>query len=467
MNSDTDLRVNWQAYESWLEELAQRKQIPGVAVRVFTGNEILFERGFGFRNREHGLPVTADTIFGIASVTKSFTALAVLRAATQGDLSLDDPVTRWLPELTLWEGRAAPTVRQLLTQTSGLPALPTLVHAMAESTRGDPTEVWDPPPADLQPAGTTEEIIDYLNREARVEEPGGLFCYQNDAWGLLAAMVARASGQPFEAYVVQFITGPLGLRRTTFDLQRVLADDDATTLYAHDPAGNVVESPKWQDSAPLAGAGFLRSTASDLTRYVRFLMTGAGAQVGVSDALLQEMQSPRVWCGPDSSYGYGLTVTPGWQGGLTIIGHSGGLKGVSSHIGFVPELRVGAVVLTNLEDQPADLIWQGAINTLLDLPVDRPRYQPAIQQVAADDIDALLGDYRSGEPWGRLLIERGDTGGLQVRRGEKAELHEAFVVSRSELGIRGEDQNTYVPVLRNDSDEIYGVHLGRRILYRR
>ena len=195
-------------------------------------------------------------------------------------------------------------------------------------------------------------------------------------------------------------------------------------------------------------------------------MAGGGSLLGISDELLQEMQSPLVWCGPDSSYGYGLTVTPNWQGGLTIVGHSGGLKGVSSHIGFIPELRVGAVVLSNLEDQPADLIWQGAINTVLDLPVDRPRYQPETSEVATADVDALLGEYRSGEPWGRLLVERSAAGGLQVRKGEKAELHDAFLVSRSELAVRGEDQITYLPILRNAAGAIYGVHLGRRILYR-
>lgn len=465
MNSDTDLSVDWQAYENWLQELTERKQIPGLAVRVFTGTEILFERGLGVRNREQDLPVTPDTIFGIASVTKSFTALSVLRAATQGDLLLDDPVTQWLPELTLWQNRAAPTVRQLLTQTSGLPALPTLVHAMAESTRGDPTEAFNPPPADLRPAGTTLEIIDYLNQEARVEEPGGVFCYQNDAWGLLGAIVSRASGLPFEDYLERFITGPLGLTRTGFDLERVLSDPDATTLYAADPDGNIVESPKWQDSKPLAGAGYLRSTARDLTSYVRFLMAGAGAQVGVSDALLQEMQSPLVWCGPDSSYGYGLTVTPNWRG-LTLVSHGGRLKGVSSHIGFIPELRAGAVVLSNLEAQPAEMVWQGAINTLLDLPVDAPRYKPEPDEVEGADTEALLGEYRSGEPWGRLLIERSESGGLQVREGQESELHSAFLVSRSELGFRGEDQVSYVPILRDADGEIYGVHLGRRILYR-
>lgn len=458
---------DWQALDSWLEQLRDRRQIPGIALRVFSLNEVLFEKGYGFRNLEQQLPVNSDTIFGIASISKSFTALAVLHAATSGALRLDDAIDHWLPELSLWRGRTPPTIRQLLTQTSGLPALPTLVHAMAESGRGDPTEAFDPtPPAsELRPAGTILEIIEFLNQDARVEEPGGLFCYQNDAWGLLGEIVARASDSEFEDYVDRNILMPLGMDRTTFDLARVLADANATMLYARAPDGSIIASPKWHDSKPLAGAGFLRSTSSDLTRHVRFLLRGDGSPLGIADQLLSEMRSPLVWCGPKSSYGYGLTVSPHPQG-VTFIGHGGRLKGVSSHMGFVPELGVGAVVLTNLEEQPADLIWQAAINTVMGLPPGQQRYAPGPGQVPAAEADRILGDYRSGEPWGTLSVRRDPDGTLHVLEGQKNERHAAFLVSKDELAIVGDDQNRYVPVLRKPDNSVYGVHLGRRILYR-
>lgn len=457
---------NWQYFSEWLGALQERRKIPGIAVRVFTRDQVLFERGFGWRNVAREEPVEMDTFFGIASVTKSFTALAVLKAATDGLLELDDAVIRWLPEFTLWPEQP-PTVRQFLTQTSGLPALPTLVHAMAESGRGDPTEAFDPvpPPEELEPAGTTEEIIAYLNRTARVEPPGSLFCYQNDAWGLLGAIVERASGEPFARYLARHVTEPLGMERTTFDLGRVLEDGNSTMLYAEDPEGNIIESPKWHDSAALAGAGFLRSTAADLTAWVRFLLAADGAPLGVSSELLREMQSPLVWCGPGASYGYGLTVTEDWNG-VTLVGHSGGLKGVSSHIGFVPELGVGAVVLTNLEDQPADLIWLSAVATLLDLPPGTPRYAPERLPVTEEDTTALLGEYRSGEPWGRLVLQRDASGQLGVLQGEKLEHSAAWLASRDEICISGEDQDRCSRVLRHPDGSVWGLHHGRRILYR-
>ncbi len=460
--------ANWQKYDDWLDELRSRRKIPGLAIRVFTRDEILFERGYGFRNVNARRTVDADTIFGVASVTKSFTALAVLHAATAGKLNLDDTVSGWLPELTLWPGGNAPTIRHLLTQTSGLPALPILVHAMAESGRGDPTEAFDPPipEDDLRPAKTLLEVIEFLNQDAKVEEPGSLFCYQNDAWGLLGGIVSRATDTGFEDYVHENLLAPLYLSRTTFDLKRVLADDNATTLYAPDPDGNIIESPKWQDSQSLAGAGFLRSTSRDLTRYVRFLMAGDGTGLGIDNGLLEQMRSPLVWCGPGGSYGYGLTVNENHHG-VTLISHGGRLKGVSSNIGWSPELGIGAVVLTNLEEQPADLMWLGAINTALGIAVDSPRYEPTTEPVSETEIEELLGEYRSQEPWGRLVLQRNPLGGLQVLDGEQERKLDIFLVSADEFGIRGEDQNQYVAVLRDDSGAPWGLHYGRRILYRR
>lgn len=460
-------RADWQSYSAWVEALRQRKQIPGVAIRVFTDNEILFEQGFGHRHIGNNLPVDADTIFGVASITKSFTALAVLRAVSAGLLSLDDPVTRWLPEFTLWQDRTPPTIRHFLNQTSGLPALPTLIHAMAESGRGDPTEAFDPVPAPekLRPAGTAEEVIAFLNEEARVSEPGGVFCYQNDAWGLLGAIVSRATGTPFEQFVEQEIAARLGMSRTTFDLQRVLADENATMLYALDPDGNLIESPKWHDSSALAGAGFLRSSSRDLTEHVRFLMAGEGERLGIDDRLLAEMRTPQAWCGQNSSYGYGLIIWPDWHG-VTLIGHSGGLKGISSHMGFVPELGVGIVVLTSLEHQPADMIWLAAVNTILDLPLDTPRYAPESEEVSEAEVQSLLAEYRSGEPWGLLRVERRPDGSLVVLEGEDEKSFDAFPVNRSLIAVQGEDQLRYVDVLRDADDSIWGVHSGKRILYR-
>lgn len=455
---------NWQArFETWLEDLRQTGGIPGVAVAVFTDSDVLLRAGYGYRNVEAGLRAEPDTIFGIASITKSFTALAVLRAATGGDLDLDDPVTKWLPEFTLWEGRTPPTVRHFLNQTSGLAPTEFLVHAMAESVKDDPLAAFSPPHPNPRPAATSRDVIDFLNAEAALlDEPGVIFSYQNDAYGLLGEIVTRATGTPYTEYVTRNIVEPLGMTRTGFDLARVLADDNVTTLYATDPAGNVLESPKWQDSPSTVAAGFLRSTADDLTAYVRFLLAGDGAPLGIRDDLLEEMRSPQAWAGA-SRYGFGLGVTGNWQG-YTLITHSGGLKGVSSHMGFVPELGVGVVVLTNLENQPADRIWLAAVSSLLDLDPDTPRYTPEPGPVGDEDLADMAGEYRSGEPWGVVRLLLGEDGSMTAIEGDPPEKFPALAVSRDVIAIEKPGQNRYDFWLRDDSGAIRGLLHGSRVL---
>ncbi len=441
---------DWQAeYITWATALQERNSIPGMAIRVFTDDQILFEHGFGYRDREKQLPVTMDTIFGIASVTKSHTALAVLHAASHGLLSLDDAVTRWLPEFTLWQDRRVPTIRNFMNQDSGLPALPTLVHAMDQDLDREVR------------ADTAEEVIAYLNANATLlGDPGTIFCYQNDAWGLLGEVLTRATGVRFEEYLATHVTGPLGMDRTTFDLATVLADDDATVIYTKED-GQVRASPEWSESASLAAAGFLRSTATDLTAYVRFLMRGRG--LDIDSGLLQEMQTGAVWCGTDMHYGFGLGIAPGGDG-LTYVSHSGGLKGISSHVGFIRELGIGAVVLSNLEEQPAEKLWLGAMNLLLRRDADRPRYQPETEPVSAEDTAAIIGSYRSGEPWGVLEIGHDAAGELQVTVGEDREQFPAVIYNRGQVGYSKPELTVVNDVLRDADGEVYGILHGRRVL---
>jgi hypothetical protein len=158
-------------------------------------------------------------------------------------------------------------------------------------------------------------------------------------------------------------------------------------------------------------------------------------------------------------------VQPGHHG-VTLIGHSGGLTGVSSHIGFIPELGIGAAVLTNLEDIPASLIWLAAMNTLMNLPAETPLYDPAEYRPAPAELQAVLGSYRSGEPWGRTVLFLDDSGALRARVGEPAEEYGVFFAGPDELVIRGKDQLSGVLVLRHGDGSVRGLHQGSRVLLR-
>lgn len=464
-----------------LSALAERTQAPGLAVSLFDRDDVLLELCLGHRDREEGLPVDADTIFGVASITKSFTALALCILRDDGRLSLDDPVTRYLP-FTLWREGEAPTLRHFLEQTSGLPPTPAMTWLRAESQAHDPvaaaptlrealTTVADA--AELrrraEEVSTFEGLVGYLNENADlVGAPGELFSYSNDGFCLMGGVVELVSGAPFDDFVTERILGPLGMDRSTFDLQRVLADPNHSALYERDEDGAVGRSPAWQTTGRMLGGGMLKSTLADLRTYARFhLAAGAGderaaSQVGVDPATVREMAAGRVWAGPESRYGLGLQRNDDYRG-HTVISHGGGLKGVSSRIGWVPDLGVGVAVLCNLGGVPVERVWTMALNAYLGLPLEAATYEPTPYDASEAEVEGVLGSYASGEPYGRLRLFLDERGELRAATGEPAAEVPAFMAGPDEVALRYAEYDAPVTLLRRDG-RVWAAHQGLRVL---
>lgn len=440
--------------------------MPGVALSLFEQDDVLFSGTYGHRDREAGLPVTEDTIFGIASITKSFTCLAVLQLASQGRLSVDDPIDRHLP-FSLWQGREPARVHHFMNNSSGLPPQPTMDWVRAESQLGDPVNAPSDEAASKPDVGSFEKLIAWIDQNTELlDPPGTTFSYSNDAFCLLGAIVEQISGMGFDRYVTQHILQPLGMDRSTFDLQTVLSDPDHTQLYAKDESGAVLPSPKWQSTGRFLGGGMLKSTLADLRRYVRYLMEPQQAgRLGIDPKLAEAMRTAHIRCGPQQGYGYGLSRVDG-HFGLSLIGHGGSLKGVSSYIGWVPELGVGGVVLSNLAGIPSEGIWVSGVNAVAGLPLDAPSYRPEPKPVPAEQVDALLGSYASGEPYGRLRLYRDAAGELRATAGVPAEDVPATVVGRDELALRFAERTAPLTVLRHADGSVRGVHYGLRVLLR-
>ncbi len=453
-------------FESHLRSLQARTGVPGVAVSIFTADEVLLSAGYGHRDREAGTPVTEDTIFGIASITKSFTSLAVLQLASEGRLSVDDRVDKHLP-FTLWQGREPALVHHFMNNSSGLPPMPTMDWVRSASQVGDPvnapTEAAEPPPD----VTSFERLIAWIDANVELlDPPGTTFSYSNDAFCLLGAIVEGISGMSFDRYVERHILQPLGMSRSTFDLATVLADPDHTQLYAKDESGAVMPSPQWQSTGRFLGGGMLKSTLADLRRYVRYLMDPQQAgRLGVDPKLAEAMRSSHILAGPGQGYAYGLSRRDDHLG-LTLIGHGGSLKGVSSQIGWVPELGIGGVVLSNLAGIPSEGIWVSGVNAVAGLPIDTPSYRPEPQPVPREEIDPLLGRYASGEPYGRVHLYRDRAGELRAAVGVPVEDVPATVVSRDELALRFAERTAPLTVMRHPDGSVRGVHYGLRALLR-
>ena len=398
------------ALERFAARWMRRWKVPGASLAVIERGRRPFTRGYGYRDREAGLPATPRTVYGIASVTKSFTALAILRLQEQGKLSTGDPVGRHLPEFATPDRRATGriTLHHFLTHSSGLPPLPSIYYAAARSLARDPP--YDPRVArrvgidpDHGPIDTYEQMMEYLRATPYrlLGPPGRFFSYSNEAFGLLGAVIERASGRTYESFVEEEILRPAGMRSTTFDTGIMLRYPEVTTLYAPKRTGSrhgLLPSQDWWEDTCLRACGGLRSNAEDLSRYVRVFLDGGRGEGGriVSAASIRQMLTPYIRIAPGLEYGYGVAIRPDYHG-VTLAFHEGGLTGVSSIFLAVPERHLGGVALANVEQVPSDQLLLAAVNPRLGLPVSTPLRDVPPPRRPPPPLRPYEGWYCSGE----------------------------------------------------------------------
>lgn len=310
--------------EPYIEAEMRLNQIPGLSLAVVRGEEVLLSRAWGVRSLATREAMRVDTPVDLASVSKSFTALAV----RQLHLDLDAPIERYLPEYRAGRGRL--TLRRLLRQTSGL-------------TRREDRQV----PGDASLA----ESVRRLETAGLRRAPGAAFQYANSNYILLAAIVERVSGRPFAAYLREQVFAPLGMTRTTLD------DAEGLAEYHEAQWGRVRPSPSGFRGWP--GASGVKSSADEMARY-------AIASLRTADA---------AWAAP---YEMGWFVRPqaAFLGGRRVLEHSGDIWGANTAVALAPELRLGVVVLINAGVNRAGEIARGVLARAAGLPGPPPRARP-------------------------------------------------------------------------------------------
>jgi CubicO group peptidase (beta-lactamase class C family) len=333
---------------------------------VVIDNQLAHLGSVGVRDRASQAPVTPDTAFRIASMTKSFTALAVLKLRDEGRLSLEDPVSRWIPAFARMERptRDTPplTVRQLLSHSAGFPE--------------------DNPWGDQQLSATDAMLDDWLAKGIPFSTPPGTrYEYSNYAFGLLGRVVTNAAGVPYEKYVAAEILAKLKMPGTTFQFSEVPAARRAIG-YRLKPDGTYEEEPPLPHGV-FGAMGGLLTTANDLGRYVAFHLSAWPARDDDDDgpvrrASVREMAhlwtpanlTARVVNGmlqaSESGYGYGLRVTSDCRF-EHIVAHGGGLPGFGSYMAWLPEYGVGMFAMTTLTyagpAQPISEAWDALLKT--------------------------------------------------------------------------------------------------------
>jgi len=477
----TSAALDLPTLDRWTDRVMRRGKIPGLSLGLVRKGRRLLARGYGFRDRESKLPATSRTVYGIASMTKSFTALALLRLEEHGLLRVRDPVLRYLPEFRTPDPRFTRkiTVRHLLTHSSGLPPLPSIYYTSGRSIARDPP--YDPKVArrvgvdpDHPPIDTYEGLLDYLatERYRLLGPPGKRFSYSNEGFGLLGAVVERASGRTYESFVEEEILRPAGMQRSTFDSGIMFRFPEVTTLYSPNwkrRKGPLVASQEWWEDTCMRAAGSLRTNVDDLLSYLEIYLRGGkvGRERIVSTESVRAMLRPRIEIQPGLSYGYGITLRPDYHGTLLAF-HGGGLKGVSSLFAVLPQLQIGGTVLANADQVPSGLALQGGINQLVGLPMKTPFIDVPPAGPAPASLAEYGGWYCSGEGiWVHATPRRDhlrfDFRGIEItQRGMRVRPHgnDGFVV-------REAGEKAWFRFERNHAGRIEAVHFGWRFVRRR
>jgi CubicO group peptidase (beta-lactamase class C family) len=334
--------------ERLFKSFVERQQMPGAVLGVIVDGELVLVKVHGIRETTNDAPVTPDTVFRIASMTKSFTAMAILKLRDEGKLSLEDPVSKYIPELATLAYPTADsqvlTIRHLLTHSEGFPE--------------------DNPWGDRQLAQSDKTIRDWMRAGIPFStSPGTGFEYSNYGFAILGQIVAKASGRPYANYVQENILGPLGMSSSTFEMSSVPRDRIALG-YRWD--NNALKAEPILAHGSFGSMGGLWTSAPDLARYVAFLMSAFPprdeAEHGpIKRSSVREMQQVSRYS-PASAfrstvdaplqigaggYGYGLGVSSDCRF-THMVSHGGGLPGYGSLMRWLPEHGVGLIAMSNL-----------------------------------------------------------------------------------------------------------------------
>ncbi len=315
-----------------VEALMRALVIPGVAVGVTDADG---ERswGFGITNVEHPLPIDADTVFEIASITKTMTATVAARLAGEGRLDLDAPVRTYIPEFRVADAGVSErvAVRDLFTHTAGWfgEYLPATGHGADAIAKG------------VAAMAELEQV-----------SPSGTFSYNNVSLTLAGRVVEVVAGKPYEQVIRELLFEPLGMTRSSFRAEDVLYDRLAAGHTVRDGKPVLVRS-RFAEGSGGAPAGGVRSTVRDLLRYARFHLgdgTAAGGTRLMPAAALAGMREPRVAMGPLGQVGLSWFLED--REGTWIVSHGGATVAHMSQLALVPARGAALTILTNGANGP-------------------------------------------------------------------------------------------------------------------
>jgi CubicO group peptidase (beta-lactamase class C family) len=306
-----------EAVDQFIKAEMDRQRIPGMSVAVLRGDSLLLARGYGFANLEDRVPATDSTVYAVGSLSKQFTAAAIVLLSQQGRLGLDDPITRYLPEgSAVW---SAVTIRHVLTHTAGIPQ--------------DTTLDWRRDYSESELVRSAAQPLEF--------EPGALESYSSTGYALLGVIIHRVTGTPWGDFVRDQIFSPLGMRTARVNSDTDIVPNRTAGYYF---VNDTLKNPEWVSPSINATADCCLSfTVLDLARWAIGLNHGkvlgrAGLEMSWTPVKLNN--------GGTYPYGFGWNIFE--QRGYRRIGHSGAWRGCHATIQRYPEFDLTVIVLLNL-----------------------------------------------------------------------------------------------------------------------
>lgn len=353
---------------------------PGCAVAVRVDSKPVLEKAYGMADLEHDVRNMPDTIFEAGSVSKQFTAAAVLLLAKEGKLSLDDPVRKYLPELPDYGSPL--TIRHMLNHTSGLRD-----WGSVEGIVGWPRTTR---------AYTHAHVLDIVSRQRALNfTPGTRWSYSNTGFNLATMIVARVSGMSFSEFSRKRIFEPLGMTRTSWrdDFTRIVK---GRAIAYSDTRGSFHTNMPFEN---VHGNGGLLTTVGDLLRWNENFVE---PKVGGIDFIREQQTPGRFNDGKEHDYGMGLFI--GKYKGLRQVSHSGSTAGYRAFLTRFPDQHLSVGVLCNVSTGAAEQ-YAHAVADLYLAPHLKPETLKAVA-VSAADLDARAGLYRNAEQGKTMMLTR-------------------------------------------------------------
>jgi CubicO group peptidase (beta-lactamase class C family) len=377
-----------------------RTDSPGAAVVIVKDGAVVYQHGYGYANLEHRIPITPQTLFDVASVAKQFTGLSVAMLVQQGKLALDDDIRKYLPDVPDF-GKPI-TIGNLLYHTSGLRDWPETLGFSG---------------LDMEGPITLDTILEMVRRQRELDfTPGEEHLYSNTGYNLLAAAVAKVTGQSFRAWTDANLFQPLGMKHT-------LVCDNPAELVAN-CANSYAPSDKRKfhrvvSQLSAQGSSSLFITAEDMGKW---LLNFETARVGGRAAFEMMRQRGKLNGGAKVDYGFGVVL--GDYHGSPMISHGGSWAGYRSFMMRVPEKRFAVAILSNAGNMNTSRLAVEIADLYLGnspaVPAGRsPDRAPTAGKADSATWDPFLGTYRLGPGWLLTITREGDRLMAQATREDK------------------------------------------------